>query len=150
MRSAAQPWTGWSRSRNAASPSPPRPPPVGGRARRSTSSTRPATWTSRSRWSARCRVLDGAVAVFDGVAGVEPQSETVWRQADKYGVPASASSTSSTGPVPTSSSASTRSCPGSAPRPGAAVADRRRVRLHRSHRPDPDRGHDVARRDPDG
>ncbi|MCC7260146.1 MAG: GTP-binding protein, partial [Alphaproteobacteria bacterium] len=33
------------------------------------------------------RVLDGAVTVFDGVAGVEPQSETVWRQADKYGVP---------------------------------------------------------------
>jgi len=33
------------------------------------------------------RVLDGAVCVFDGVAGVEPQSETVWRQADKYGVP---------------------------------------------------------------
>src|SRR5678810_1286998 len=33
------------------------------------------------------RVLDGAVAVFDSVAGVEPQSETVWRQADKYHVP---------------------------------------------------------------
>jgi len=33
------------------------------------------------------RVLDGAVALFDAVAGVEPQSETVWRQADKYGVP---------------------------------------------------------------
>lgn len=33
------------------------------------------------------RVLDGAVAVFDGVAGVEPQSETVWHQANKYGVP---------------------------------------------------------------
>jgi elongation factor G len=33
------------------------------------------------------RVLDGAIAVFDGVAGVEPQSETVWRQATKYGVP---------------------------------------------------------------
>ena len=33
------------------------------------------------------RVLDGAVAVFDSVAGVEPQSETVWRQADKYKVP---------------------------------------------------------------
>ena len=33
------------------------------------------------------RVLDGGVVVFDGVAGVEPQSETVWRQADKFGVP---------------------------------------------------------------
>jgi len=33
------------------------------------------------------RVLDGAVAIFDAVAGVQPQSETVWRQADKYGVP---------------------------------------------------------------
>ena len=34
------------------------------------------------------RVLDGACAVFDAVSGVEPQSETVWRQADKYRVPA--------------------------------------------------------------
>ena len=33
------------------------------------------------------RVLDGAVVVFDGVAGVEPQSETVWHQADKFKVP---------------------------------------------------------------
>jgi len=33
------------------------------------------------------RILDGAIAIFDAVAGVEPQSETVWRQADKYGVP---------------------------------------------------------------
>ncbi|MDN5364872.1 MAG: elongation factor [Thermacetogenium sp.] len=33
------------------------------------------------------RVLDGAVAIFDAVAGVEPQSETVWRQADRYGIP---------------------------------------------------------------
>jgi elongation factor G len=33
------------------------------------------------------RVLDGAVAAFDAVAGVQPQSETVWRQANKYGVP---------------------------------------------------------------
>ena len=33
------------------------------------------------------RVLDGGVVIFDGVAGVQPQSETVWRQADRYGVP---------------------------------------------------------------
>jgi len=33
------------------------------------------------------RVLDGAIAIFDGVAGVEPQSETVWKQADKFGIP---------------------------------------------------------------
>jgi elongation factor G len=33
------------------------------------------------------RVLDGAIAVFDAVAGVEPQSEAVWRQADRHGVP---------------------------------------------------------------
>ena len=33
------------------------------------------------------RILDGAIALFDGVAGVQPQSETVWRQADKYNVP---------------------------------------------------------------
>lgn len=44
------------------------------------------------RWGAAqveraLRVLDGAVALFDAVAGVEPQSETVWRQATKYGVP---------------------------------------------------------------
>ncbi len=62
--------------------------PVRGRsATASTSSTRPATSTSPSRSSARLRVLDGAVAVFDGGNGVEPQSETVWRQADKYHVP---------------------------------------------------------------
>ena len=39
------------------------------------------------RGRASLRVLDGAVAVFDAVAGVEPQSETVWRQADRYSVP---------------------------------------------------------------
>jgi elongation factor G len=53
------------------------------------------------------RVLDGAVVVFDGVAGVEPQSETVWRQADRTACRASASSTSSTAPAPTSGAAST-------------------------------------------
>ena len=48
------------------------------------------------------RVLDGAVAVFDAVAGVEPQSETVWRQADRTACRASASSTRWTAPAPTS------------------------------------------------
>ena len=43
--------------------------------------------TSLLKLNVRLRVLDGAVAVFDSVAGVEPQSETVWRQADKYDVP---------------------------------------------------------------
>jgi elongation factor G len=53
------------------------------------------------------RVLDGAVACFDGVAGVEPQSETVWRQAEKYTFRGCASSTSSTAPARASSAAST-------------------------------------------
>ncbi len=46
-----------------------------------------ATSTSPLKSNGRSRVLDGAVAVFDAVAGVQPQSETVWRQADKYSVP---------------------------------------------------------------
>ncbi len=80
-------WTGWSRSRSAASRSRRLPPPPSGPTIASTSSTRPATWTSRSEVERSLRVLDGAIALFDSVAGVEPQSETVWRQADKYSVP---------------------------------------------------------------
>ena len=48
------------------------------------------------------RVLDGAVAVFLRVGGVEPQSETVWRQADRYGVPRIAFVNKMDGPAPTS------------------------------------------------
>ena len=61
-------WTGWSRSRSAASRSRRPPPPASGTTIASTSSTRRATSISRSKSSARLRVLDGAVAVFDSVA----------------------------------------------------------------------------------
>jgi hypothetical protein len=83
-------WTGWSRSRSAASRSPrPRPPASGmdlsaSPSTASTSSTPRATSTSPSRSSARCACSTAPVMVFCAVGGVEPQSETVWRQADKY------------------------------------------------------------------
>jgi elongation factor G len=47
----------------------------------------PATSTSPSKSNVRCACSTARSPAFDGVAGVEPQSETVWRQADKYGVP---------------------------------------------------------------
>ena len=63
------------------------------------------------------RVLDGAVAIFDAVVGVEPQTETVWRQADKYRCRASSTSTRWTASAPTSTAAWTCCRSGWAPIP---------------------------------
>ena len=96
------------------------------------------------------RVLDGAVAVFDGVAGVEPQSETVWRQADRYGVPriCFVNKLDRTG-------AEFMRCvdmirdPAGRRAAGDAAADRFRGRLHRRRRPGRDACADLAWRDQD-
>ena len=84
---APPPWTSWSRSRSAASPSRRPRRPRSGTASASTSSTRPATSTSPSRWSVRCACSTARSCVLDSNQGVEPQTETVWRQGDKYNVP---------------------------------------------------------------
>ena len=87
------------------------------------------------------RVLDGAIAVFDAVAGVEPQSETVWRQADKYKVPRFAyiNKMDRTG---ADFFNAVRDDEGPARRQPAAdpAADRQRGRLRRRRRPDRDEG----------
>ncbi len=80
-------WTGWCRSRSEASPSRRPRRPVCGGAIASTSSTRPATWISRSRSSGACACSTARSGYSARVGGVQPQSETVWRQADKYRVP---------------------------------------------------------------
>ena len=93
------------------------------------------------------RVLDGAIAVFDAVAGVEPQSETVWRQADKYKVPRIAfiNKMDRTGAdffdVRRNDGRPPRRQPAPDPDP-----DRQRGRLRRRRRPDREQGAALARR----
>ena len=92
------------------------------------------------------RVLDGAVAVFDGKEGVEPQSEQVWRQADKYDVPriCFVNKMDKLGADFYFTVRTIQERLGAKPLVDPA-ADRRRERLQRCRRPRRDAGADLAR-----
>ena len=93
------------------------------------------------------RVLDGAIALFDSVAGVEPQSETVWRQADKYKVPRIAyiNKMDRTG-ADFAAGVQTMIDRLGANAGADPAADRRRGRLHRNRRPGHREGHRLQGR----
>jgi elongation factor G len=99
--------TGWSRSVSAVSRSLPPPTRCEWKDHQINIIDTPGHVDFTAEVERSIRVLDGAVALFCAVGGVEPQSETVWRQADKYGVPASPSSTRWTASARTSSTSST-------------------------------------------
>ena len=112
----------------------------------STSSIPPATSTSPSKSSARCACSTARCVVFCAVGGVQPQSETVWRQANKYKVPriAFVNKMDRAGANFLRCRRADQDAPARRTRADAG-ADRRRRQIRRRGRPDPDEGDLLGR-----